>query len=157
MEGRGIFYARFLSASVCKEPLAADSRRQPSRRRIIIGTDAVARAAPDGYTLLLIVEHPHWSTKTLIPAKPYVCCATSAHHADQLLRPRVVVNPKGRRAMSLEDLLKLARAQPATDYASSGPGTPYHMAVMFKAMAGVDTCTCLTAAARRTTMSRCQV
>jgi tripartite-type tricarboxylate transporter receptor subunit TctC len=51
----------------------------------------------------------------------------------------LVLGP-GVHASSVQELLALARAQPGKlNYASSGPGTPYHMAgELFKAMAGVD-------------------
>jgi tripartite-type tricarboxylate transporter receptor subunit TctC len=104
----------------------------------IIGTDAVAKAAPDGHTLLLM-SNTHTVNETLIPAKPYALLRdfvpiAPINYSDLVL----VVNPKVGIA-SLEELLKAARAQPGRfSYASSGPGTPYHMAgELFKAMAGV--------------------
>ena len=105
----------------------------------IVGTDAVAKSAPDGYTLLMM-SNTHTVNESLIPDKPY-----------QLLRDLVPVAPVNSSdlvmvvhpsvaAGTLAEFLALAKAKPGgLNYASSGPGTPYHMAgELFKAMANVD-------------------
>jgi tripartite-type tricarboxylate transporter receptor subunit TctC len=137
--GPADLYARFLGQrlqEVLGQPIVVDNRPGAGS---IIGTDAVAKAAADGYTLLLM-SNTHSVNETLIPAKPYVLLRDFApiapiNYSDLVL----VVNPKVG-VTSLEELLKLARAQPGKlTYASSGPGTPYHMAgELFKAMARVD-------------------
>ena len=118
------------------QPVVIDNRPGAGS---IIGTDAVAKAAADGYTLLLM-SNTHTVNETLIPTKPYVLLRdfipiAPINYSDLVL----VVNPKVP-AKSLGELLLLARSQPGKlSYASSGPGTPYHMAgELFKAMAHVD-------------------
>jgi len=104
----------------------------------IIGTDAVAKSAPDGYTLL-VMSNTHTVNESLIPSKPY-----------QLMRDFVGVEPlnasdlvlvarSGLPNAQLGEMLRAAKAKPdGMTYASSGPGTPYHMAgELLKAMAGV--------------------
>jgi len=105
----------------------------------VIGTDAVAKSAPDGYTLLMM-SNTHTVNESLIPNKPFQLLRDFApvapvNYSDLLL----VVHPSVP-AKTLKELLDLAKAKPgAMNYASSGPGTPYHMAgELFKAMAGVD-------------------
>jgi tripartite-type tricarboxylate transporter receptor subunit TctC len=105
----------------------------------IIGTDAVAKSAPDGYTLLLM-SNTHTTNESLIPNKPF-----------QLMRDFVPISPinysdllmvahPGTGVKNLKDFIALAKSKPgALNYASSGPGTPYHMAgELFKAMSGTD-------------------
>lgn len=105
----------------------------------IIGTDLVARAEPDGYTLLLM-SNAHTVNESLFARKSYKLMAdfvpvAPINYSDLVLavRPQLPVR-------TLADLIKLAKAKPATlTFASSGPGTPYHMAgELFKTMAGVD-------------------
>jgi tripartite-type tricarboxylate transporter receptor subunit TctC len=105
----------------------------------LIGTDAVAKAAPDGYTLLMM-SNTHTVNESLIPNKPFQLLRDFApvapvNYSDLLL----VVHPSVP-AKTLKELLDLAKAKPGgLNYASSGPGTPYHMAgELFKAMSGVD-------------------
>lgn len=105
----------------------------------LIGTEVVAKSEPDGYTLLLM-SNTHTVNESLFQKKPFKLMADFApiapiNYSDLVL----VVNPKVK-ANTLGDLLKLAKAEPGKlTYASSGPGTPYHMAgELFKAMAGVD-------------------
>ena len=104
----------------------------------IIGTDIVAKAAPDGYTLLMM-SNTHTVNETLIPAKPFqlmrdFVAVAPVNYSDLVL----VANP-ALPASSLKDLVQQAKARPGQfNYASSGPGTPYHMAgELFKSMAGV--------------------
>ena len=105
----------------------------------IVGTDAVAKSAPDGYTLLMM-SNTHTVNETLIPNKPYQLLrdfvpVATVNYSDLVL----VVHPSVP-ANTLAEFIALAKAKPGTlNYASSGPGTPYHMAgELFKAMAGVD-------------------
>ena len=105
----------------------------------VIGTDAAAKSAADGYTLLMM-SNTHTTNESLIQNKPYQLMrdfvpVAPVNYSDLVL----VVHPKVP-AGSLAELLALARAKPrGMNYASSGPGTPYHMAgELFKAMAGVD-------------------
>ena len=105
----------------------------------VIGTDLVAKSAPDGYTLLLM-SNTHTVNETLIPNKPFALMrdfvgVAPINYSDLVL----VVNPsKG--LNTLADVIRVAKAQPGKlNYASSGPGTPYHMAgELFKSMAKID-------------------
>ena len=105
----------------------------------VIGTDAVAKAAPDGYTLLMM-SNTHTVNESLIPAKPFALmkdfvAIAPVNYSDLVF----VVHPKTG-FNTLKELIAAAKAKPKSmNYASSGPGTPYHMAgELFKAMAGVD-------------------
>jgi tripartite-type tricarboxylate transporter receptor subunit TctC len=105
----------------------------------VIGTDAVAKSAPDGYTVL-IMSNTHTVNETLIPKKPYdlmrdLAPVTGINSQDLLL-----VAPAKIKANNLREFIAFAKANPGKlNYASSGPGTPYHMAgELFKHMAGVD-------------------
>ena len=105
----------------------------------IIGADAVAKSAPDGYTLL-VMSNTHTVNESLVAKKPYKLMAdlvpvAPLNYSDLLL----VVNPSVP-AKNLQELIALAKANPGKlNYASSGPGTPYHMAgELFKSMAGLD-------------------
>jgi tripartite-type tricarboxylate transporter receptor subunit TctC len=105
----------------------------------VIGADAVAKSAPDGYTLLMM-SNTHTVNESLIAKKPYklmtdLVPVAPVNYSDLLL----VVHPSVP-AKNLKELLDLVKAKPgALNYASSGPGTPYHMAgELFKAMAGLD-------------------
>ena len=105
----------------------------------VIGTEAVAKAPPDGYTLLLM-SNTHTANETLLPNRPYrlmrdlapVGALNIAHHV-------LVVHPSIA-ARTVPELVALAKATPGRlEYASSGPGTPYHVAgEVFRAMAGID-------------------
>jgi len=132
-------YARFMSqqlqASLGQPFIVEDKPGAGS----IIGTDFVAKAAPDGYTLLLM-SNTQTVNESLVTKKPYSLLKdfvgiAPINYSDLLLaiHPRLKVN-------TLQELIALAKAQPGKlNYASSGTGTPYHMAgELFKAMAGVD-------------------
>ena len=104
-----------------------------------IGADAVAKAAPDGHTLLL-TGTPHvispWLYKTL-PYDPLndfapVALVASGPYA-------LVVNPQFK-VSSVRELVAAAKAQPGKiDYASSGNGSAQHLvAALFSAMAGIE-------------------
>ncbi len=105
----------------------------------IIGTDAVAKSPADGYTLLLM-SNTHTVNESLVTKKPFALMKDFApiapiNYSDLLL----VVHPSVP-AKSVKQFLALAKAKPGgLNYASSGTGTPYHMAgELFKALAKVD-------------------
>lgn len=132
-------YARFVGARLQEtmgQPFVVENRPGAGA---VTGTDGAARSAPDGYTLLLI-SNAHTVNETLIPNKPYALlrdftAVAPINYSDLVL----VVNPAVP-AGTLPELIALAKAQPGKlNYASSGPGTPYHMAgELFKSMAGLD-------------------
>ena len=105
----------------------------------VIGTDAVAKAAPDGYTLLLM-SNTHTVNESLIPNKPFVLMRDFAPIAPINYSDLVLVAKAALPQNTLPELIKAAKAKPGgMSYASSGPGTPYHMAgELFKAMAGIS-------------------
>jgi tripartite-type tricarboxylate transporter receptor subunit TctC len=103
----------------------------------IIGTEFAAKAAPDGYTLLMM-SNTHTVNESLIPNKPYQLLRDFAPiapvNASDLL---LVVHPSVP-ASNLKELIALVKGKPGKyNYASSGPGTPYHMAgELFKTLTG---------------------
>jgi len=103
----------------------------------VIGTDAVAKASPDGYTLL-VMSNTHTVNESLIKTKPYQLMRDFVPVAPLNYSDLVLVTKGSLGARSLRELITLAKAKPgALSYASSGPGTPYHMAgELFKAMSG---------------------
>ena len=131
-------YARFLSQRLqdaLGQSFVVDNRPGAGS---VIGTDAVAKAAPDGYTLLLM-SNTHTVNETLIPNKPFqlmrdFVAVAPINYSDLVL----VANPAVT-ASTVGALISQAKAKPGQiNYASSGPGTPYHMAgELFKSMAGI--------------------
>jgi tripartite-type tricarboxylate transporter receptor subunit TctC len=103
----------------------------------IIGTDVVAKAAPDGYTLLLM-SNTHTVNESLIPNKPFQLLRDFVPVAPINYSDLVLVANPSLAATTTKDVIKLALAKPGKlNYASSGPGTPYHMAgELFKSMSG---------------------
>ena len=132
-------YARFMAQrlqDVLGQPFVVDDRPGAGS---VIGTDVVAKAAPDGYTLLLM-SNTHTVNESLIPNKPFqlmrdFVAVAPINYSDLVL----VANP-GLPASTLKELMSQARSKPGRiNYASSGPGTPYHMAgELFKSMAGIS-------------------
>jgi tripartite-type tricarboxylate transporter receptor subunit TctC len=105
----------------------------------IIGTDIAAKSPPDGYTLLMM-SNTHTVNESLVPKKPFTLmkdfvAVAPVNYSDLLM----VVHPSVP-AKSVKEFIALAKAKPrGMNYASSGTGTPYHMAgELFKAMAGID-------------------
>ena len=132
-------YARFLASRLQEsmgQSFVVDNRPGAGS---IIGTDAVAKSAADGYTLLLM-SNTHTVNESLIPTKPFQLLRDFAPVAPINASDLVLVTRPTLPVDNLGELLKLAKAKPGgLSYASSGPGTPYHMAgELFKAMAGVS-------------------
>ena len=131
-------YARFMAQRLqdaLGQPFVVDNKPGAGS---VIGTDVAAKSAPDGYTLLLM-SNAHTVNESLIPNKPFqlmrdFVAVAPINYSDLVL----VANPAVP-ASTLKDLIAQAKAKPGRiNYASSGPGTPYHMAgELFKNMAGV--------------------
>ncbi len=105
----------------------------------IVGTDAVAKSAADGYTLLMM-SNTHTVNESLIARKPFRLMEDFVPVAPVNYSDLVLVVHPSVDARTVKELIALAKAKPnVLNYASSGPGTPYHMAgELFKAMAGVE-------------------
>ena len=132
-------YARFLGQRLQEalgQPFVVDDRPGGGS---VVGTDAVAKSTPDGYTLLLM-SNTHTVNESLMPNKPFALTRDFVPVAPINYSDLVMVVHPSVAAKSVAEFIALAKAQPGKlNYASSGPGTPYHMAgELFKAMAGVD-------------------
>jgi len=137
--GSADVYGRFLAAKLSEalgQSFVVENRPGGGA---VIGSDAVAKSPADGYTLL-VMSNTHTVNETLIPKKPYVLMKDLApvngiNYQDLML----VIHPSVQ-ANNLREFIAMAKAHPGKlFYASSGPGTPYHMAgELFKSLAGVD-------------------
>jgi tripartite-type tricarboxylate transporter receptor subunit TctC len=132
-------YARFLAKYLSDETKQSFVVEDRPGAGSVIGTDAVAKSTPDGYTLL-VMSNTHTVNETLLPKKPFVLMrdfipVASINSSDLLM----VVHPSVP-AKSVKEFVDLAKKEPGKlNYASSGPGTPYHMAgELFKALSHTD-------------------
>ena len=105
----------------------------------VIGTEAVAKAPPDGYTLLMM-SNTQTANESLVPQRKYELMRDLAPIAPVNSSDLVIVVHPSVPARTLQEFIALAKSQPGQlNYASSGQGTPYHMAgELFKTMAGID-------------------
>jgi tripartite-type tricarboxylate transporter receptor subunit TctC len=106
-----------------------------------IGADAVAKADPDGYTLLTGTVGTHAINHSLYARMPYEALKDFAPVAFAAGVPNVlVVNPKNVKATTVQDFIAEANSAPKKlNFASSGNGTSIHLSgEMFKQMTGVD-------------------
>ena len=105
----------------------------------IVGTEVAQHSDPDGYTLLMM-SNTHTVNETLIAHKPVELMRDFVPIAPVNYSDLVLVVHPSVPVKTVKELIALAKAKPGVlNYASSGPGTPYHMAgELFKAMAGVN-------------------
>jgi tripartite-type tricarboxylate transporter receptor subunit TctC len=105
----------------------------------VIGSEAAARAAPDGYTLLVVpISHAaNVSLTAKLPYHPEKDFAPIVHIGSA---PNVVLTHPSVPARSVAELVKLAQARPGDLlYASAGSGSSTHLATeLFKMLAKVD-------------------
>lgn len=132
-------YARVLAQHLSEETKQSFVVEDRPGAGSVIGTDAVAKAAPDGYTLL-VMSNTHTTNESLLTNKPFQLMrdfvpVATINYSDLLM----VVNPSVP-AKTVKEFIDLAKKEPGKlNYASSGPGTPYHMAgELFKAMSHTD-------------------
>ncbi len=137
--GTGDVVARMMSGPLAKalgQPVIVENRPGAST---IIGTEAVARSAPDGYTLLMV-----FNSFTINPAvRSKLPFDTEKDFAPVTLlaqTPFVYAVHPSLPVKSLKQLVALAKAQPgALTYATPGLGTGQHVAAeMLRLMAGID-------------------
>ena len=104
-----------------------------------IGTDAVAKAAPDGYTILL-VNPANAINATLYAKLPFNLLEDLTPIAGIIRVPNVMTVTKNFPAKNLAEFIDYAKKNPGKiNMASSGSGTSVHLSgEMFKFMAGVD-------------------
>ena len=132
-------YARVLAQHMSDETKQSFVVENRPGAGAIIGTDAVAKSAPDGYTLL-VMSNTHTTNESLLPNKPFQLMrdfvpVATINYSDLIM----VVHPSVP-AKNVAEFIALAKKDPGKlNYASSGPGTPYHMAgELFKAMSGTN-------------------
>ena len=106
----------------------------------IIGTDAVAKSAPDGYTLGLANTTTHAASAALNASLPFDPVKDFAPVAMIGSSPFVLIGAPQVPAATLKDFVALAKAKPGSlSYASAGTGTLAHLAgELFKRKAGID-------------------
>jgi len=132
-------YARFIGnalSETLKQPFVIEDRPGAGS---VIGTEAVSKSDPDGYTLLMM-SNTHTTNESLIPNKPYKLMEDFVAVAPVNYSDLVMVIHPSVPAKTLSEFIALAKSKPkGLTYASSGPGTPYHMAgELFKAMTQTD-------------------
>ena len=105
----------------------------------VIGTQEAAKSPPDGYTLLMM-SNTQTANESLVPQRKYELMRDLLPIAPINSSDLVIVVHPSVAAKTLQEFIALAKAQPGKlNYASSGQGTPYHMAgELFKTMAGID-------------------
>jgi tripartite-type tricarboxylate transporter receptor subunit TctC len=121
-----------------KQPFVVEDRPGAGA---LIGTLEAARSAPDGYTLLMM-SNTQTANESLIAGeqRKYELMRDLVPIAPLNTSDLVIVVNPAVQARTLQEFIALAKAQPGQlNYASSGQGTPYHMAgELFKTMAGID-------------------
>jgi tripartite-type tricarboxylate transporter receptor subunit TctC len=137
--GPADIYARFLGQHLqeaLKQSFVIEDRPGAGS---IIGTGEVAKSAPDGYTLLMM-SNTHTTNETLRPNKPFQLMRDFVPVAPVNYSDLIMVIHPSVPAKDLKEFLALAKSKPgALNYASSGYGTPYHMAgELFKALSDTD-------------------
>jgi tripartite-type tricarboxylate transporter receptor subunit TctC len=105
----------------------------------VIGTVEAVKSSPDGYTLLMM-SNTQTANESLVPQRKYELMRDLMPIAPVNTSDLVIVVHPSVPAKTLAEFVALAKSQPGKlNYASSGQGTPYHMAgELFKTMAGID-------------------
>jgi tripartite-type tricarboxylate transporter receptor subunit TctC len=105
-----------------------------------VGTESVARSAPDGYTVLFSAAGAMVITPHMNPKLPYDTFRDFSPVALGATMPLVLTVGPNSTMHSVQDLITQARAQPGRlNYSTAGIGTPPHLAAeLMKAAAGID-------------------
>ena len=137
--GPADIYARFIGLHLQEALKQSFVVENPPGAGSVIGTGEVAKSAPDGYTLLMM-SNTHTTNETLLPNKPFQLMRDFVPVAPVNYSDLIMVVHPSVAAKDLKEFLALLKAKPGDlNYASSGPGTPYHMAgELFKALSGTN-------------------
>jgi len=137
--GSADVYARVLAEKLGRETGKSFIVENRPGAGAVIGTQFVAKAPPDGYTLLMM-SNTQTVNESLLRQKPYELMRDFVAVAPVNEAPLVLVVRSGLAPKTLPELVRQAKAAPGKlNYASSGTGTPYHMAgELFKSIAGID-------------------
>jgi tripartite-type tricarboxylate transporter receptor subunit TctC len=105
----------------------------------IIGTDVVAKAAPDGYTFGTVIA-AHAVNASLNPKLPYDTLKDFSYVSLMSVAPLIMIAHPSLPANNVQELIALAKAKPGElNFASSGVGAAAHLTMeMFKSRAGID-------------------
>ncbi|MEA2819661.1 MAG: hypothetical protein QOJ86_1665, partial [Bradyrhizobium sp.] len=105
----------------------------------IIGTDVVAKAAPDGYTFGTVIA-AHAVNATLNPKLPYDTLKDFSYVSLMSVAPLIMIAHPSLPANNVQELIALAKAKPGElNFASSGVGAAAHLTMeMFKSRTGID-------------------
>jgi tripartite-type tricarboxylate transporter receptor subunit TctC len=106
----------------------------------IIGANAVARAEPDGHTLVLGTNQTHATNQSLIKNCPYDAVRDFAPVAGIAAMPHVLVVRKTLGVAGVGDVVAMAKTKPGSlTFGSTGNGSGAHLAgELFKTKAGID-------------------
>ncbi len=124
-------------AGVLGQPVVVENRPGAGGN---VGTGAVAKAAPDGYTFLFTIQGPLVTAPLLSKTLPYDPVRELAPITLVATSPNVLVIDPALGAQTLAEFIGVAKRKPgALNYGSVGKGSASHLAMeLFKARAGID-------------------
>lgn len=125
------------SAGDLNQPIVVENRPGGSG---VIGTQAVARAEPDGHMLVLGTNQTHATNQSLIKNCPYDAVKDFVPVAGIAAMPHVLVVRNSLALTSVGDVVAMAKAKPGSlTFGSTGNGSGAHLAgELFKTKAGID-------------------
>jgi tripartite-type tricarboxylate transporter receptor subunit TctC len=104
-----------------------------------IGSERVAKSAPDGYTILLGATTTHGINPALNPKLSYDAVKDFTPVSLVTTIPHVLVVNAAVQAHTLAEFVQLAKSKPGLPYGSAGNGSPHHLAAaLFASLAGFD-------------------
>ena len=138
--GSSDFVARVMAQRLTEglgQPVTVDNKPGVAG---IVGTDIVAKSAPDGYTLALIGMTTHAANPSLYKSLPYDPVKDFAPISVAIVSPLVLVVNPGVPANSVQELIAYAKENPGkVNFGSAGVGNTLHLAgELFKSSAGID-------------------
>ena len=133
------FFARLVMLPLAErlgQPAVIDNRPGAGS---LIGTEIVAKATPDGYTLL-VMSSSFVINPSVYKKMPFDSRRDFAPVALLSMYPHLAVVHPSSPVNSIKELIALAKAKPGTlNFASAGTGTPTHLGTeLFKSLAGID-------------------
>jgi tripartite-type tricarboxylate transporter receptor subunit TctC len=136
--GGSDYTARFIGVRLAdrlKQSVVVDNRPAASG---IVGTDLVAKAVPDGYTLLLVYS-THAQSAQLFSKLPYDPIKDFAPVTEVIATPLTMLLNPTVPAKTVQEFIAYAKANPGKlNYGSSGPGSSPHLATeLFASMTGI--------------------